>query len=131
MIRCLTVQEARGRPHHGLAVAGRSYLNSPNRSAESQRRFGGGRHGDGETGGRPVACYPARSPSPRRVCSCSSFHKTRMVETPGLHGPEDAGEDNWRSNAVVEEMFGRMALQITDYPGSGPNDRHTPKAPGP
>jgi hypothetical protein len=40
-------------------------------------------------------------------------------------------QDNWRSNKAVEEMFGRMALQITDYPGSGPNDRHTPKAPGP
>ncbi|CAN6206187.1 unnamed protein product [Urochloa humidicola] len=57
--------------------------------------------------------------------------RARMVEAPALQGAEDAGEDNWRSNAVVEEMFGRMALQITDYPGSGPNDRHTPKAPGP
>ncbi|KAK3125787.1 hypothetical protein QOZ80_7BG0609750 [Eleusine coracana subsp. coracana] len=61
--------------------------------------------------------------------------RTRMVEAPpslgGLPGAEASAEDNWRSNAVVEEMFGRMALQITDYPGSGPNDRHTPKAPGP
>ncbi|XP_062188571.1 uncharacterized protein LOC133891885 [Phragmites australis] len=54
-----------------------------------------------------------------------------VVEAPALHDGDRSSEDNWRSNAVVEEMFGRMALQITDYPGSGPNDRHTPKAPGP
>ncbi|TVU37723.1 hypothetical protein EJB05_11054 [Eragrostis curvula] len=55
--------------------------------------------------------------------------RTTMIEAPALQS--GLHEDNWRSNAVVEEMFGRMALQITDYPGSGPNDRHTPKAPGP
>ncbi|CAN6176313.1 unnamed protein product [Urochloa humidicola] len=68
--------------------------------------------------------------SAHAACFTRGF-RARMVETPALQGAEDAGEDNWRSNAVVEEMFGRMALQITDYPGSGPNDRHTPKAPGP
>ncbi|RLM86270.1 hypothetical protein C2845_PM04G28830 [Panicum miliaceum] len=57
--------------------------------------------------------------------------RARMVEAPALESAEDAAEDNWRSNTLVEEVFGRMALQITDYPGSGPNDRHTPKAPGP
>uniref|UniRef100_A0A0A9HBI8 Uncharacterized protein n=1 Tax=Arundo donax TaxID=35708 RepID=A0A0A9HBI8_ARUDO len=58
-------------------------------------------------------------------------HRMTMVEAPALQGAEDSAQDNWRSNAVIEEMFGRMALQITDYPSSGPNDRHTPKAPGP
>ncbi|PAN15009.1 hypothetical protein PAHAL_2G457800 [Panicum hallii] len=57
--------------------------------------------------------------------------RARMVEAPALEGAEDAAEDNWRSNTLVDEVFGRMALQITDYPGSSPNDRHTPKAPGP
>ncbi|WVZ66776.1 hypothetical protein U9M48_015956 [Paspalum notatum var. saurae] len=58
--------------------------------------------------------------------------RARVVEAPALEGAQVSAEDNnWRSNEVVQEMFGRMALQITDYPGSGPNDRHTPKAPGP
>ncbi|KAJ1292017.1 hypothetical protein BS78_02G360800 [Paspalum vaginatum] len=57
--------------------------------------------------------------------------RARVVEAPALEAAQVSAEDNWRSNAVVQEMFGRMALQITDYPGSGPNDRHTPKAPGP
>ncbi|KAL6841934.1 hypothetical protein ACP4OV_028446 [Aristida adscensionis] len=55
------------------------------------------------------------------------------VEAPALHADDASrsSEGNWRSNAVVEEMFGRMAIQTTDYPGSGANDRHTPKPPGP
>ncbi|XP_020396362.1 uncharacterized protein [Zea mays] len=57
--------------------------------------------------------------------------RARIGEAPALEAAQVSAEENWRSNAVVEEMFGRMALQVTDYPGSGPNDRHTPKAPDP
>uniref|UniRef100_A0A0A9BMD5 Uncharacterized protein n=1 Tax=Arundo donax TaxID=35708 RepID=A0A0A9BMD5_ARUDO len=58
-------------------------------------------------------------------------HRMRTVKGPAVQGAEDSAEDNWRSNAAAEEMFGRIALQITDYPGSGLNDRHPPKASGP
>ncbi|CAD6341256.1 unnamed protein product [Miscanthus lutarioriparius] len=69
--------------------------------------------------------------APAQAARFTRGFRARIGEAPELDGAQVSAEDNWRSNAVVEEMFGRMALQITDYPGSGPNDRHTPKAPGP
>ncbi|XP_006657997.1 uncharacterized protein LOC102699604 [Oryza brachyantha] len=60
-----------------------------------------------------------------------SYRSATMVEAPARPGAAGSSEDDARTtDEIVEEMFGRMTLQTTDYPGSGPNDRHTPKAPG-
>ncbi|XP_059640952.1 uncharacterized protein LOC132283079 [Cornus florida] len=50
----------------------------------------------------------------------------------GIHGHDEVLKNTQMVNAVkrcgVETMKGRMDVELNDYPGSGANNRHTPRS---